>query len=157
MRPIVITGLLLLFLVCLPLAAQGTCPATPAFSVTSTDPVQLTISHATTRTLSGPVVEITGNVITVRQIDLGIPPPPGPGGPPCNNQTVSLGTLPPGNYIVQWHYSVPPALPGGPFSNLETFTFAFANGVEGVPALNGPSLFALMLLLGTVAVVLLRR
>jgi hypothetical protein len=118
----------------------------------------LTISHATTRNLDGPVVKIAGTVITIWQIDLDIPPPPSPPGPePCNNRTVSLGTLPPGNYTVKWHYAVPPALPGGTFGSLESFTFAFAHGLETMPALDGPALCGLILLLGTLGVVLLRR
>ena len=161
MKAITMTGLLLLLLlpfVSLRSAAQTPCPATPAFTVTSADPVMLTISHATTRNLGSPLVEIAGPVITIRQTDLDIPPPPGPPGPaPCNNRTVSLGTLPQGNYVVNWHYAVPPALPGGPFGILESFTFAFAHGLETVPALEGPVLLGLIFLLGALEVVLLRR
>jgi hypothetical protein len=158
MRPIAITGLMLTLFFCLPAAAQTSCPATPTFTVTSTNPVMLTISHATTRNLSGPSVQIAGNVVTIRQIDFSVPPPPGPAGStPCNNLSVSLGTLPPGNYIVRWHYSVVPALPGGGFGDLESFTFAFTHGLVSVPAVDGPALFGLMLLLGTLGVVLLRR
>lgn len=158
MKAITMAGLLLLPFVSLRLAAQTPCPITPAFTVTSADPVLLTISHATTRNLGGPQVEIAGTVITIWQIDLDIPPPPGPPGPePCNMSTVSLGTLPPGNYTVKWHYAVPAALPGGPFGSLESFTFAFAHGLETVPVLDGPAMCGLILLLATLGVMLLRR
>lgn len=158
MKAITMAGLLLLPFVSMRSAAQTPCPTTPAFIVTSADPVRLTISHATTRNLGGPLAEIAGTVITIRQTDLDTPPPPGPPGPePCNNRTVSLGTLPPGNYTVKWHYAVPPALPGGPFGSLESFTFAFAHGLETVPALGGQALCGLILLLGTLGVVMQRR
>ncbi len=158
MKAITIAGLLLLLFVSPRSAAQTPCPTTPAFTVTSADPVMLTISHATTRNLGGPLVVIAGTVITIRQIDLDIPPPPRPSGPePCNNRSLSLGTLPPGNYTVKWHYAVPPALPGGPFGSLESFTFAFAHGLETVPALGGQALFGLILLLGSLGVVMQRR
>jgi hypothetical protein len=158
MKAITMAGLLLLLFVSLRSAAQTPCPGTPAFTVTSEDPVMLTISHATTRNLDGPVVEIAGTVITISQIDRDIPPPPGPPAPPpCNNRTVSLGTLPRGNYTVKWHYAVPPAFPAGHFGSLELFTFAFAHGLETVPALDGPALCGLILLFGTLGVVLLPR
>lgn len=157
MRAITITASLSLLFVCLPSAAQTSCPATPTFTVTSTDPVMLTISHATTRNLFSVMVGVTGNVVTIRQIDQNGPFPPGPpGSGSCNNLTVSLGMLPQGYYTVRWHYSLPPALPGGAYSDLESFTFAFAHG-ETIPVLDGPALFGLMLLLGMLGVVSLRR
>ena len=158
MRSIVTAGLLLLQLASPEAAAQTPCPAAPVFSVTATDPVLLTISHSTTRDLGGPRVEIAGTLITVTQIDHDLPPPPGtPGAGPCNTVTVSLGTLPRGMYTVTWRYAIPPAFPGGPFGPLESFTFAFAHGADSVPALGGPALFGLLLVLATLGVLLLRR
>jgi hypothetical protein len=158
MRSIVNAGFLLLVFVCLPASAQVTCPATPAFTVTSTNPVLLTISHMTTRNLGGPFVQIAGSVITVRQIDLDVPPPPKPpSAPPCNNRTVSLGTLPPGSYTVKWQFVVPPAFPNGPFGVLQSFSFAFLHGLEAIPAASTPALVGLILLLGSLAMVSLRR
>lgn len=159
MKTIIVTiaGLLFLSFFCASAAAQPSCPATATFTATSTDPVVLTIAHATTRMLSGPFVHVAGTVITIRQIDMAIPPPPGPSHPAsCNIQTVSLGTLPPGNYTVHWHYSVAPAMPNGPFQDLESFSFAFAHA-EFVPALSGPALLALIVLLGAVSALVLRR
>jgi hypothetical protein len=158
MKAITMAGLLLLPFLSLRSAAQTPCPTTPVFTVTAADPVILTISHATTRNLGSPQVEISGTVITIWQIDFDVPPPPGPPSPePCNSRTVSLGALPPGNYTVHWHYAVPAAMPGGSFGSLESFTFAFAHGPESVPALDGPALCGLILVLGTLGVVLLRR
>lgn len=157
MKAITLAGLLLLPFVSLRSAAQTPCPTTPAFSVTAEDPVMLTISHATTRNLGSPLVEIAGAVITIHQIDFDTPPPPSPPGlGPCNNQTVSLGSLPPGSYTVTWHYAVPPAMPDGPFGSLESFTFAFAHGPQDVPALGAQALCGLILLLAALGVVMQR-
>ncbi|HEV7766042.1 MAG TPA: hypothetical protein VGQ76_13640 [Thermoanaerobaculia bacterium] len=157
MKVITMAGLLLLSFVSLRSAAQPPCPATPVFTVSSEDPVRLTISHATTRSLEGPRVEIAGTFITIWQIDRNLPPPPIPSGfGACNNRTVSLGTLPPRKYAVKWHYAVPPAMPNGPFGSLESFTFSFAR-VGMVPALGGQALIGLILLLGMLGIVMLRR
>ena len=131
----------------------------PRFTVNLGPPVQLTFEHLTTHTFSGapPDVTIAGNNITIVQILTDVPPPPGPPAPPaCNVQTVALGVLGPGTYNVSWIYAVPSGVPGGPPAPVETYTFAFAIAPE-IPALNGPALIALALLLGSLAVVILRR
>jgi hypothetical protein len=158
MKVIIVAALLLLGFPTASAEAQTPCPASPSFTLTIGDPVTLTIAHATSRDLGGPRVEIEGNLITIWQIDFDVPPPPGvPGPPPCNDVTAVLGALPPGNYNVSWHYAVSPALPGGPFSSLESFAFAFSHGVETVPALDGKALLGLLVLLGSLGVIVLRR
>ena len=148
--------LLLLLLLALSAQAQQPCSTTPVFTVSGEAPVLLTFQHATTRQLGNPSVTISGNQISVRQLILDIPPPPGAPGPtPCNSRTVSLGILAAGSYTVTWTYNISSGVPGiGPA--LETYTFAFAHGLTA-PALDDVGLLGLALLLGTVGVLLLRR
>lgn len=129
----------------------------PLFTVIPGPPVQLRFEHLSVHTVVAPTVTIAGSNITVVQLLTDLPPPPGP--PPslhCNLQTVSLGVLAPGTYNVTWIYAVHPALPGGQPQPVQTFTFSFSI-LEAVPALSGPALFALMLLLGSLGLVILCR
>lgn len=155
MRPIVFAGLLFLAAA---VAAQTTpCPTTPLITVIPGPPVQLTIEHATPPyILDIPQPTIDGREITIRQTPLNFPPPPGPPSTPCNRRTVQLGTLPGGTYRVTWLYGFPSGVPGGAFQPFQTFDFAFTLGMA-IPALDGLALAGLMLILGVVGVMLLRR
>lgn len=153
---------IILFLSTTAVAQTGPCSGgstNPLFTVILGNPVALKFEHVTTHTFpSGAQVAIVGNNITVKQFPTDVPPPPGVPGPPgvnCNSQTVSLGPLPPGTYNVTWGYFVPSGIPGGLPSAIETHTFSFSFG--NVPALSGPALMCLMLLLGALGVVMLRR
>ena len=127
----------------------------PRFTVVG-NPVRLTFEHLTLHRVLAPQVTIAGTSITVVQFLDDIPPPPGGPVASCNSQTVSLGVLPPGTYTVTWSYVLPPAIPGGQPQPVESYTFAFAI-TAAVPALQGPVLLALMLLLGSLGVVMVLR
>jgi hypothetical protein len=138
-------------------AAQSTpCPTTPVFTVTPGPQVLLTVEHATPYVLDIPHATIAGREITVRQTPRDLPPPPGPPSIHCNRRTVSLGMLADGPYQVTWMYGVPSGVPGGPFQPFQTFDFAVTLGVA-IPALDGPALLGLLLLLGAFGVMMLRR
>jgi hypothetical protein len=156
MRPITIAGLLLLVIATQAAAQNPPCTTTPVFTVTPGPPVSVTFRHATTFTFDIPQVTINGREITVRQVPLNVPPPPGTPSLLCNTRTVSLGTLAEGPYSVTWLYGVPPGVPGGSFIPFQTFTFAFSLGVA-IPALGGPMLLGLMLVFAVVGALLLRR
>ena len=130
----------------------------PLFTVILSNPVQLKFEHLTVHTLTPPQVAIVENNITVTQIPTDIPPPPAAAEASalnCNSQTVSLGTLAPGMYSVNWNYSLSSPIPDGQPQPIETYTFSFS--IANVPALDGRALLGLMLLLASLGVVVLRR
>ncbi len=115
--------------------------------------------HFTMHTLAGLNVTIAGNTIIVMQFLFDIPPPPGPPGSPspsCNSKTVSLGALPPGTYNVNWIYGVPSGIPGGQPQPVETYPFTFSSPAAA-PALSGPALIGLLVVMALAGVVMLRR
>ena len=73
----------------------------------------------------------------------------------CNSSTVTLGVLPPGTYNVAWNYALPSPIPNGAPIIVESHTFSFV--IANVPALGRPMLLALLLLLGFLGMVTLRR
>jgi hypothetical protein len=92
------------------------------------------------------------------QTPIDVPPAPMTAGAlalNCNAQTVSLGVLPPGTYNVTWNYVVSAGIPNSPPIVIETHTFSFS--IAAVPALSGPALLGLVLLLGSIGAVILRR
>jgi len=128
----------------------------PLFTVIVGNPVQLKFEHLTVHTLTPPQAAIAGNNIIVGQYATDVPPPPAAAlALNCNSQTVSLGPLAPGMYSVTWDYLVPSGVPDGHPWPIETHTFSFSFG--NVPALSGPALACLMLLLGAFGVVMSRR
>ena len=155
---------IILFLTTTAVAQTGPCSGgitNPLFTVVLGNPAELKFEHLTIHTFpSGARVAIVGNNITVMQFPSDVPPPPKLPGPlppllNCNSKTVSLGPLSPGTYNVTWGYFVPSGMPGGLPTAIETHTFSFSIG--NVPALSGPALACLMLLLGVLGVATLRR
>jgi hypothetical protein len=85
-------------------AQTGPCSAgiqdPPIFSLVNSNPVRLSFRNTTNLSLSRPFTAIDGNAITVTQFaaDFLV------ASPVCSNQSVSIGDLPPGPYIITWEY-----------------------------------------------------
>lgn len=100
-------------------AQTGPCSAgiqdPPIFSLVVGNPVRLSFKNTTRFPMSIPFITIEGNTVTVvqRAADYGVDPH-------CDNQSVSIGDLAPGSYIVTWNYKedIGPAV-------IATFKFAF--------------------------------
>jgi hypothetical protein len=128
----------------------------PMFTASTGNPVVLTFQHAFSfYTLTTPVVTINGNSISVVQLML-IPPAlqfpvPGPPTSTCNRQSISLGELPPGSYVVTWSYQ-------DPSSSQPIMSFGFLLTVPSVvPAMSPQALLALVALCALIGVGMLRR
>jgi len=101
------------------MAETGGCSAgiqdPPIFSLVVGNPVRLSFKNTTRYPMSIPFVTIEGNTVTVvqRAADYGVDPH-------CDNQSVSIGDLAPGSYIVTWKYKedIGPAV-------FASFNFAF--------------------------------
>jgi len=131
-------------------------PTNPLFTLIPGNPVQLKFEHLTIHALTAPTVSISGTQITVMQTPLDLPPPPVAASDlNCNSSTVTLGVLPPGTYNVAWNYALPSPIPNGAPIIVESHTFSFV--IANVPALGRPMLLALLLLLGFLGMVTLRR
>jgi hypothetical protein len=115
-------------------AQTGPCSAgiqdPPIFSLVVSNPVRLSFRSTTRYPLSGPFVTTQGNVITVEQSapDFIVPDFI------CNNQSVSIGDLSPGPYIVKWEYREDMGS-----SLIANFTFVFTIP-EAAPCVGGMSI-----------------
>lgn len=100
-------------------AQSGPCSAgiqdPPIFSLVVGNPVRLSFKNTTRYPMSIPFITIEGNTVTVvqRAADYGVDPH-------CDNQSVSIGDLAAGSYIVTWNYTedIGPAV-------IATFKFTF--------------------------------
>src|SRR6476646_9960167 len=114
-------------------AQTGPCSAgiqdPPIFSLVASNPVRLSFKNTTRFPMSIPFVTIEGNTVTVvqRAAYYGVDPH-------CDNQSVSIGDLAPGSYIVTWKYKedLGPAV-------FATFKFAFTIP-EAAPCVAGISI-----------------
>jgi hypothetical protein len=115
-------------------AQTGPCSAgiqdPPIFSVVVSNPVRLSFKSTTHYPLSRPFVTIEGDAFTVVQFapDFAV------ASPLCNNQSVSIGDLTPGSYIVTWQYREDIGS-----SLIANFTFAFTIP-EAAPCVAGVSI-----------------
>lgn len=113
-------------------AQTGPCsaliPDPPIFSLVVSSPVRLSFKNTTPYPLSTPSVTSEGNKFTVVQLA-----PDYSASPVCNNQSVSIGDLPPGPYIVTWEYRLDVG-----YSLIASFTFAFTIP-EAAPCVAGVS------------------
>src|SRR6476646_7461025 len=85
-------------------AQTGPCSAgiqdPPIFSLVNSNPVRLSFKSTSRYPPTRPFVTMEGNAFTVVQFapDFGL------ASPVCNDQSVSIGDLSPGPYIVTWEY-----------------------------------------------------
>jgi len=114
-------------------AQTGRCSAgfqdPPIFSLVVSNPVRLSFKNTTSYPLSTPFVTTDGKALTVVQLA-----PDFSASPVCNNQSVSLGDLSPGPYIVTWEYRLDPG-----YSLIASFTFVFTVP-EAAPCVAGISI-----------------